>query len=211
MACVARVLWFASFLALVGCAAEERASGIAGFGTAPPAKGPTTRPCTDGDEKTCRNYLVSADGVVDCFEGVRRCMDGTWGACGADTRAGAADRGVACVIDGQGISEELQGNTATVRLTREGGETRLSLATVDARLFEVPVVVSDSTGEFHVSTRPAAFGIYHRAELLQVTALRVDGRVNSNCDGFSAVAVVLSLGASGGGGSVVLTGATEDE
>jgi len=211
MPTIGRMLLFVSLAALNGCVGEDRAPGVGGYATSAPVVVPTVRPCEDGETKTCSNYMIAADGVVDCFQGVRRCQDREWGACGDVQKAGGSEDGAVCALDERGISSTVSGDTASVRLARKDGGAAVSLAVRGVALGEFAAEILDSSREFHVAPRPASFALRRGADVVPIVAVRIDGRLSSSCDGFAAIAVVLTVADSAGGGSVVLTGATEDK
>lgn len=200
----------AALPALNGCVTDERAPGLGAYPTSAPPSVPIVRRCVDGESKVCRNYLMSSDGVVDCYLGARRCADGEWGACGGATPAGSEDP-TTCELPAAGLSVPLDGGTAVARVQGSGDALSVALTAGDAALATFELAVSSSSREFHLPTRRASFSMVHGGELVAVTAIRIDGRVNNTCSGFDAIAVVLTLADAAGGGALVLTGPTDDD
>lgn len=77
----------------LGCAEDETErrfapsyDGQGGAGGAPldpegPADDVLGTECDDGDVKACKVVLGEHNGVVTCFTGERRCLEGVWGPC----------------------------------------------------------------------------------------------------------------------------------
>jgi len=194
-----RALLLVALGAVCGCGgADERPLGVSSYSMSPPAAVPVVRPCVDGERETCRNYLVSPDGVVDCFTGVRTCSAHEWGPC----EEAKTESTELCELDERGISEPVGSGGVIARLARSAEGTQLTLSAGHAPLATIDVSVS-AKGEFHVPINATRFSFRHAGDVVAVSAVRIDGRVGAECARFDAIAVTLTTAK----GPLVLTGA----